>query len=55
MSAVISALTSGLTTAVFFSTLADVMPFVILVVPFALGLFFLRRLIQGAGRGRAKI
>ncbi len=54
MSAVISALTTGLTPSVFFATVADIMPFVILLVPVCLGLYFLRKLIKGAGKGKVR-
>lgn len=54
MSAVISALTSGVTSAVMFGTLAEVIPFVITLIPFALGLMFLRKLVKGAGKGKVR-
>lgn len=54
MEAVVSALTSGLTPAVFFDTVADIIPFVIVLVPVCLGLFFLRKLIKGSGKGKVR-
>lgn len=54
MSEVISALTTGVTSAVMFDTLADVIPFVITLIPFSLGLYFLRKLVKGAGTGKVK-
>lgn len=54
MEAVVSALTSGLTPAVFFDTIADIIPFVIILVPVCLGLYFLRKLIKGSGKGKVK-
>lgn len=54
MDSVITALTTGLTPAVFFDTVADVIPFVIVLVPVCLGLYFLRKLIKGAGKGKVR-
>lgn len=54
MEAVISALTTGLTPAVYFETLADIVPFIITIVPVALGVYFLRKLVKGAGKARVK-
>ena len=54
MDAVISALTTGITSEVMFATLADIMPLVITLVPFSLGLYFLRKLVKGAGHGKVK-
>lgn len=54
MDAVITALTTGLTPAVFFDTVADIIPFVVLLVPVCLGLYFLRKLVKGAGKGKVR-
>lgn len=54
MTEVVTALTTGLTPAVFFDTVADVIPFVIVLVPVCLGLYFLRKLIKGAGKGKVR-
>lgn len=54
MDAVISALTTGLTPAVFFDTVSDIIPFVIVLIPVCLGLYFLRKLIKGAGKGKVR-
>ena len=54
MDAVITALTTGLTPAVFFGIVADIVPFIITMVPIALGLYFLRKLVKGAGKGKVK-
>lgn len=54
MSAVITKLTTGLTADTFFSVVADLMPFVITLVPIALGLYFLRKLIKGAGKAKVR-
>ena len=55
MEAVITELTTGLTPASFFAIVADVMPFVLVMIPVSLGLYLLRRLIKGAGSGKTKI
>lgn len=57
MSAVISALTdttTGLTSSTFYSEIANLVPFIVLMVPIALGLYFLRRLVSGAGKAKVK-
>lgn len=54
MDAVITALTTGLTPTVFFDIVADIVPFIIVMVPIALGLYFLRKLVKGAGKGKVK-
>ena len=54
MEAVVTALTTGLTPAVFFDTIAKVIPFVIVLVPVCLGLYFLRKLIKGSGKGKVR-
>lgn len=54
MAAVISALTTALTPATFFNLIADLMPFLTVMVPVALGLMFLRKMIKGAGKGKVK-
>lgn len=54
MDAVISALTTGLTPAVFFEVVADLVPFIVLLVPIALGVYFLRKLVKGAGKAKVR-
>ena len=57
MSAVISALTdttTGLTSSTFYSEITALVPFIVLMVPISLGLYFLRRLVKGAGRAKVK-
>lgn len=54
MDAVITSLTTGLTPTVFFDIVADIVPFIIVMVPIALGLYFLRKLVKGAGKGKVK-
>ena len=54
MEAVITALTSGLTPAVFFDVVADLVPFIVLIVPIALGVYFLRKLVKGAGKAKVR-
>lgn len=58
MSAVISALTNsstGLTASTFFGVVADLVPFIVMIVPVALGTYFLRKLIKGAGKAKVKM
>lgn len=57
MSSVISALTNsstGLTASNMFGVVADVVPFIVMIVPVALGIYFLRKLVKGAGKGKVR-
>ena len=54
MSAVISALTTGLTPAVFYAQITELVPFIVTMVPVALGLYLLRKMIKGAGKGKVR-
>lgn len=56
MSDVITALTGegGLTAATFFGVVKDLMPLVVMLVPVSLGVYFLRKLIKGAGHAKVK-
>lgn len=55
MSAVITALTTGLTADKFFTVVADLVPFIITMVPVALGVYFLRKLVKGAGKAKVRM
>ena len=58
MSAVISALTNsttGLTASTMFGVVADLVPFIVMIVPVALGVYFLRKLIKGAGKAKVRM
>ena len=58
MQAVISALTnstSGLTASTMFGVVADLVPFIVMIVPVALGVYFLRKLIKGAGKAKVRM
>lgn len=57
MDSVVSALTNsstGLTSGTFFGTVADLVPFIVMIVPVALGIYFLRKLVKGAGKGKVR-
>ena len=54
MTEVVSALTTGITTDTIFAVVADIIPFVITMVPIALGIYFLRKLIKGAGKAKVR-
>lgn len=55
MDGVITALTSGLTADTFFGVVADLVPFIVVMVPIALAVYFLRKLIKGAGKAKVRI
>ena len=52
MEAVITALTKALTADVFFGVIEKCIPFLVIMVPVALGYKFLRKMIKGAGRAK---
>ena len=57
MSAVVDALTdttTGLTSSTFYSEITALVPFIVMMVPIALGLYFLRRLVSGAAKAKVK-
>ena len=58
MDAVISALTNsttGLTASTMFGVVADLVPFIVMIVPVALGVHFLRKLVKGAGKAKVRM
>lgn len=52
MSAIVSQLTQGITPATIFAVVSDVMPFVITMIPIALGLYILRKVIKKASKAK---
>lgn len=54
MTEVITALNQGITAETIFAVVADVIPFVVTMVPIALGIYFLRKLIKGAGKAKVR-
>lgn len=54
MEAVITALKTALTSDVFFGVVKDLMPFLGIMVPVALGTYFLRNMIRGAGKAKVR-
>ena len=57
MSSVISALTNsttGLNATTMFGVVADLVPFIVMIVPVALGVYFLRKLVKGAGKAKVR-
>lgn len=54
MDGVITALVAGLTPSVFFAQITALVPFIIVLVPIALGLYFLRRLVKGSAKAKVK-
>lgn len=54
MGAVIAELTTELTPTVFFGHVADLVPFIVVLVPVSLGLHFLRKLVKGAAKGKVR-
>lgn len=54
MQAIVNKLTTGITADTIFTVVGDLMPFVIAMIPIALGLYFLRKLIKGAGKAKVR-
>ena len=57
MSSVVDAITSaegGLTPATFYTEIAQLAPLIVLMVPIALGVYFLRKLVKGMGKAKVR-
>lgn len=57
MSTVISALTNsttGLTSATILTVVADLVPYIVMIVPVALGVYFLRKLVKGTAKAKVR-
>ena len=57
MQSVVSALTSaetGLTAAKIFGAVADLVPYLVMIIPVSIGIYFLRRLVKGTGKAKVK-
>lgn len=54
MGAIISALNTGISSSTLFGTVAELMPWVITLIIASLGLYFLRKLIKGAAKGKVR-
>lgn len=54
MNEIITALNAGITSETLFGTVADLMPWVITLTIASLGLYFLRKLVKGAAKGKVR-
>lgn len=54
MAEVVSKLNTGITSSTLFGTVSELMPWVITLTIASLGLYFLRKLIKGASKGKVK-
>lgn len=54
MTEIITALNTGITSETLFGTVADLMPWVITLTIASLGLYFLRKLVKGAAKGKVR-
>ena len=54
MSDIVTALNTGLSSSTLFGTVAQLMPWVITLTIASLGLYFLRKLIKGAAKGKVR-
>lgn len=55
MDAIVSSLTTGVTSAGLFGTVAQIMPFIVIMIGFAFGYKVLRKVVKGASKGKANI
>lgn len=55
MTNIVSQLTSGITSAGLFGTVAEIIPFVVIMIGFAFGYKVLRKVVKGASKGKANI
>lgn len=54
MKEIVTALNTGITSTTLFGTVADLMPWVITLTIASLGLYFLRKLVKGAAKGKVR-
>ena len=54
MSEVVTKLNTGITSSTLFGTVSELMPWVITLTIASLGLYFLRKLIKGASKGKVR-
>lgn len=54
MSAVVTALKEGLTADAMFGVVAELVPLILALIPVALGVYFLRKLVKGAGQAKLR-
>lgn len=57
MDAIITALTSaegGLNATTLLAVVADLVPYIIMIVPVALGVYFLRKLVKGTAKAKVR-
>lgn len=55
MESIVQSLTGGVTSAGLFGTVAQIMPFVVIMIGFAFGYKVLRKVVKGASKGKANI
>lgn len=57
MSGFITALTgeSGITAATFWGVMTDLVPYLVVILPVALGFYFVRKLIKGSAKAKVRI
>ena len=54
MTDVVTAILADLNSTSIFSVVGELVPFIVMIVPVALGLYFLRKLINGAGKAKVR-
>ena len=54
MTEIVSALNTGITSETLFGTVTELMPWVITLTIASLGLYFLRKLVKGAAKGKVR-
>ena len=54
MTSIVTQLTTGITSSTIFAVVGEIMPFVITMIPIALGLYLLRKVVKGAGKAKVK-
>lgn len=55
MKAIVDALNTGLSSSTMFATFAELVPWIITLVIASLALYYLRKLIKGAAKGKVRI
>lgn len=57
MAGFITALTgeNGISASTFYSVLSDMVPLLVIMIPVALGIYFIRKAVKGASKAKARI
>lgn len=47
--------TTGITASTFYGVLGDLVPFLVVMIPVALGIYFIRKAVKGTGKAKVRL